>query len=57
MAEEMKGCGKIAYAYVPVQELEDTYEPAKGLMRGTIFPELDLPIEVYGKNTTAKEVR
>ena len=57
MAEEMKGCGKIAYAYVPVQELEDTYEPAKGLMRGTIFPELDLPMEVYGKNTTVKEVR
>ncbi len=57
MENEMKACGKVAYAYVPVQRLDEVYTPAKGLTRGTIFPELDLPMEVYGKQPTGQEVR
>lgn len=33
----------LAMAYVPMQQWCETYEPAEGLHRGTIFPELDLP--------------
>ncbi|MEL7656619.1 MAG: spore coat associated protein CotJA [Bacillota bacterium] len=33
----------LAMAYVPWQRWCETYEPAKGWDRGTIFPELDLP--------------
>ena len=33
----------IAMAYVPMQRWCETYEPAEGWHRGTIFPELDLP--------------
>ena len=33
----------LAMAYVPMQRWCHTYEPAVGLQRGTIFPELDLP--------------
>ncbi len=39
---------KVGYAYVPVQKFGDLYEPEKGLERGTLFRELDLPISVYG---------
>ena len=42
-------CGCVGYAYVPVQTLEDIYEPCDALMRGTIFPELDLTMCEYGK--------
>lgn len=56
MENEVNECGKVAYAYVPVQVLGETYTPQDGLKRGTIFPELDLPMGVYGKETT-KEVR
>lgn len=31
---------KLARAYVPFQVMDKIYEPWKGLMRGTIFPEL-----------------
>lgn len=34
---------KLARAYVPYQVLQKVYEPAKGLMKGTIFPELYRP--------------
>lgn len=34
---------KLAHAYVPVQTLGCIYPPMKGLSRGTIFPELDMP--------------
>ncbi len=57
MANAVNECGKVGYAYVPVQVLDETYEPQKGLKRGTIFPELDLPIEIYGKEGTLREVR
>lgn len=31
---------KLAEAYVPYQMFQKVYEPMKGLMKGTIFPEL-----------------
>jgi len=34
---------KLAVAYIPYQVLQKVYEPMKGLMRGTIFPELYRP--------------
>lgn len=34
---------KLARAYVPFQKYRERYDPMKGLMRGTIFPELDMP--------------
>ena len=33
----------LAMAYVPWQKFHETYEPAKALKVGTIFPELDKP--------------
>ncbi|MBR7164347.1 MAG: spore coat associated protein CotJA [Clostridia bacterium] len=39
---------RVGYAFVPVQKFGETYSPEEGLERGTIFPELDLPISVYG---------
>ncbi len=46
----------LAYAYVPIQVAEDTnlYDAETGLERGTIFPPLDLPLGVYGKQVTTK---
>lgn len=38
----------LAMAYVPMQCWAQTYEPAVGLCRGTIFPELDLPFLAAG---------
>ena len=38
----------LGYAYVPIQRWRMMYEPEKGLARGTIFEELDMPMEVYG---------
>ena len=45
------------YAYVPIQTANDRnlYSPEMGLSRGTIFPTLDLPLGVYGKQTLDKE--
>lgn len=40
---------RVGYAYVPMQVMGETYDPEKGLNRGTIFPELDIPMEKYGK--------
>ena len=39
----------IGYAYVPIQAFRMIYPTDKALMRGTLFEELDLPVEVYGK--------
>lgn len=33
----------VAMAYVPWQQWQPTYPPERGLARGTIFPDLDLP--------------
>ena len=40
---------KVGYAYVPVQRMTETYAPTEALERGTLFPELDLPLGVYEK--------
>ncbi len=40
---------RVGYAYVPMQVMGETYDPEKGLNQGTIFPELDIPMEKYGK--------
>ena len=46
-----------AYAYVPIQSASDRnlYSPEMGLTCGTIFPTLDLPLGVYGKQNLSKE--
>lgn len=43
----------VGYAYVPIQiaEMRNLYDPQQGLERGTIFPILDKPLGVYGKQT------
>ena len=40
---------KVGYAFVPMQTMGETYLPAKSLMRGTLFPELDITMEEYGR--------
>ena len=37
-----------AMAYVPWQQWQNTYAPERGLVQGTIFPELDLKFS-YGR--------
>ena len=39
----------LAYAYVPYQQMNKTYAAVEALNRGTVFPELDKPYSVYGK--------
>lgn len=40
----LPSCAPLAVPYVPKQEdCPDTYEAKKGLVRGTLFPGLDLP--------------
>lgn len=43
------GCGCVGYAYVPIQLFGETYSPETGLQNGTVFPELNLTIDEYGK--------
>lgn len=38
----------VAMAYVPWQQWQTTYAPERGLVQGTIFPELDLQFN-YGR--------
>ena len=38
----------LAYAYVPIQRWQMLYPVDRGLERGTLFEELDKPMEVYG---------
>ncbi len=42
---------RVGYAYVPVQqaEMRNLFSPEEGLMNGTIFPILNKPLGVYGK--------
>lgn len=35
-----------AMAYVPMQQFKDLYDMEKGLQRGTIFSQIDLPFEI-----------
>ena len=39
----------LAYSYVPYQRFETPYEKDKALKVGTIFPSLNKPLGVYGK--------
>ena len=46
----------LAMAYVPLQALGTCYAPLQGLMRGTLFPELDKPFcgqALLGRETYA----
>lgn len=45
----VKNCGCVGYAYVPIQTLDDVYDVDKALDAGTVFPELSLTINEYGK--------
>ncbi len=38
----------LAYAYVPFQMIGRTYSMQEGFTNGTIFPELNKPLGVYG---------
>lgn len=42
-------CGCVGYGFVPVQQLNCVYETDTALDSGTLFPELDLTIDEYGK--------
>ena len=46
----------VGYAYVPIQqaEMRNLYDPAEGLLNGTIFPILDKPLGVYGKQVNGE---
>lgn len=39
---------RVGYAFVPKQVLGETYSPEEALCMGTVFPELYLPMDVYG---------
>lgn len=39
---------RLGYAFVPVQTLDKVFTPEEGLARATMFPELYLPLGVYG---------
>ncbi len=38
---------RVGYAFVPYQRMEKVYSPAKAIKAGTIFPELNIPMEDY----------
>ncbi len=44
----------LAYAYVPMQKWGEMYTPAEGLTRGTMFPAIDKPLGVYGRDLCKK---
>ena len=39
---------RVGYAFVPEQEFKQVLQPEEALCKGTVFPELYLPMEVYG---------
>lgn len=47
--EMHKTCGCVGYGYVPLQELETVFCAEEALENGSMFPELVLTIEEYGK--------
>lgn len=47
--ESTRDCGCIGYGYVPIQELKDLFSAEDALKKGSLFPELVLTIEEYGK--------
>lgn len=42
-------CGCVGYGYVPIQQLNTVYSAEDALKQGSLFPELVLTIEEYGK--------
>ena len=38
----------LAYAYVPYQTFENTYDKPRAFEQGTVFPDLAKPYGVYG---------
>ncbi len=47
----------LAYSYTPMQELDTVYSYEEGLKNGTMFPQLNMPLGVYGNNFGKTEVR
>lgn len=49
----------VGYAYVPDQtaDFENIYSPEVGFEKGTIFPILDKPLGVYGKQSQMRGQR
>ena len=47
--EKQEYCGCVGYGYVPVQQLNTVYSAEDALENGSVFPELVLTIEEYGK--------
>ena len=41
----------LAYPYVPMQRFRNRYSDEDAIIRGTLFPELDLPFKNYEINT------
>lgn len=39
----------LGYSYVPTQKIGALYSYEEALENGTLFPELNLPLGVYGK--------
>ena len=46
--DHFPGSMPIAMAYVPWQQWQTTYSPERGLVQGTIFPDLDLKFAFGG---------
>ena len=44
----------LAYSYVPYQQYETPYSKEKGFNAGTVFPGLNKPLGVYGKEFMSK---
>lgn len=42
-------CGCVGYGYVPVQKLNCIFDAETALKQGSLFPELVLTIDEYGK--------
>ena len=37
----------VGYAFVPIQIMDEIYSVSRALEVGTLFPELNLPMEIY----------
>ncbi len=49
MEMQNNSCGCVGYGYVPVQQLNTIFNADEALCKGSLFPELALTIEEYGK--------
>ena len=46
---------RVGYAFVPMQVMGETYPPAQALMQGTIFPQLDIGMDEYGRQFSKED--